>query len=203
MRMVPSFFLTNRIGAPNGDLLGWMKPALTSSSSCFFSSASSVALRRKVGRLGGVRQERVRSCGRPLATAAGRRQLVREHVAERGQRSTSSSDQTIILGPDGLGEVDSTHTMTARECRVDGVQLEVSLSRRICVRFPTWYCMVHRAGERQPRVHTAEQLALGSTFGTPGTAVVVFAGVMVHFRALYLAIQESYGRSDSGFGASW
>ena len=55
MRMVPSFFLTNRIGAPNGDLLGWMKPALVSSSSCFFSSASSVADRRKVGRLGGVR----------------------------------------------------------------------------------------------------------------------------------------------------
>jgi hypothetical protein len=50
-------------------------------------------------------------------------------------------------------------------------------------------------------VHTAEQLALDPTIGTPGTVVAALAGVLVHFRALYLAIQWSYGRSDSGFGA--
>jgi hypothetical protein len=91
--------------------------------------------------------------------------------------------------------------MTLGESGVDGMQLEVSLGRRIGVRFPTWYCMVHRVGGRQPRVHTAEQLALGLTIGTPGTVVTALAGVLVHFRALYLAIQWSYGRSDSGFGA--
>jgi hypothetical protein len=83
---------------------------------------------------------------------------------------------------------------------VDGMQLEVSLGRRIGVHFPTWYCMVHRAGERQPRVHTAEQLALGPTIGTPGTVVTALAGVLVHFRALSLAIQWRYGRSDCIFG---
>ncbi len=92
--------------------------------------------------------------------------------------------------------------MTLREVGVDGVQLVVSFSRRIGVRIPTWYRMVHRVGEWQPSVHTVEQLALGSTFGTTSTAVAVFAVVLVHFRALSLEIQKRYGRSDSGFGAS-
>ena len=47
------FFFTKRIGAPKGDLLGRIKPALVNSSSCFLSSSNSVALRRKVGRDGG------------------------------------------------------------------------------------------------------------------------------------------------------
>ncbi len=51
--MVPSFFLTNNTGAPNGDLLGCIKPDLDNASSCDFNSFNSTADIRYVGRLGG------------------------------------------------------------------------------------------------------------------------------------------------------
>ncbi|KAJ0547374.1 hypothetical protein HanIR_Chr08g0371501 [Helianthus annuus] len=41
-RIDPSFFLTNRIGAPHGDELGLMKPLVSKSSSCVLNSFISV-----------------------------------------------------------------------------------------------------------------------------------------------------------------
>ena len=102
--MVPSFFFTNRMGAPNGDLDGWMKPAASSSASCFLSSANSVALRRMVGRLGGVapgissmRWSTSRDGGRPV------RQRVREHVPvrrKRGVRTDVSESDSACAAAD-------------------------------------------------------------------------------------------------------
>src|SRR3954469_36974 len=41
-RILPSFFFTNRTGAPHGETLGWMKCLARSSSSWRFSSLSSI-----------------------------------------------------------------------------------------------------------------------------------------------------------------
>ncbi|KAI3815158.1 hypothetical protein L1987_14814 [Smallanthus sonchifolius] len=42
IRIEPSFFLTNKIGAPQGDELGLMNPFSSNSSNCFFRSSISV-----------------------------------------------------------------------------------------------------------------------------------------------------------------
>ena len=94
MRMVPSFFLTNRIGAPNGDLLGWMKPALT----------SSVQLLLQLGQLGGAQPDgRTTRRRRPRDEFDAmvhlprwrqtRRQLFREYIPEGCERATTDSIQ--------------------------------------------------------------------------------------------------------------
>jgi hypothetical protein len=131
------------------------------------------------------------------------REVIWEYVSERGQRSTSSRDQTIILSPDGLGELDSTHAMTARECRVNGVQLVVLAAQLVCSL---------TTGRATAGAHPAVRLGYGyflqsSTLthrcDPPSVAAVTPGTRAVFIAKLYLAIQSSYGRSDTGFGASW
>lgn len=50
----PSFFLTNKTGAPYGDLLGLMKPFSTNSLSWLFNSSYSLGDILYIGLLGGV-----------------------------------------------------------------------------------------------------------------------------------------------------
>ncbi|MFS7984974.1 hypothetical protein Hanom_Chr11g00992931 [Helianthus anomalus] len=46
IRIDPSFFLTNKIGAPHGDELGCMNLFSNNSSNCFFSSCISAGAKR-------------------------------------------------------------------------------------------------------------------------------------------------------------
>ncbi|MFS7970995.1 hypothetical protein Hanom_Chr09g00827531 [Helianthus anomalus] len=58
-RIDPSFFFTNRIGAPQGEELGWMKPFSSNSSNCVLSSFISVGARRYGARATGADPGRI------------------------------------------------------------------------------------------------------------------------------------------------